>query len=287
MSLNQIKQGFTQSTSAQTMSRFDTIPTAKTAWLSSFVYQLIISEINTKNKNRFCYSGFITPNSNVILINKGSTYRKTPSKRAVINNIYMSSKETKKRTNRKSKVALEVFNFDGIQLPINAKKSGCYSEVLRSIAKQLMACYQMWGRVFILRFDLRQHAFQETSKEVSRFIAALRAYVKRKYKCQLGFVWAREQEKAKGQHYHVVVFLDGDKVRHPKIIAEKINSLWSDNTCGSRHVWWPKKKHYQNVTNEGGLKTAFYWISYLAKTRGKGYRPPQSKDFNTSRLKTV
>ena len=30
---------------------------------------------------------------------------------------------------------------------------------------------------------------------------------------------------------------------------------------------------------------AIYRISYLAKTRGKGYRDPQAKDYETSRLK--
>jgi hypothetical protein len=39
------------------------------------------------------------------------------------------------------------------------------------------------------------------------------------------------------------------------------------------------------VDNEQALQAAIYRISYLAKPRGKGYRPPQTKDYGCSRMK--
>ena len=36
--------------------------------------------------------------------------------------------------------------------------------------------------------------------------------LKRKYKlCRVGYIWVREQEKSKHQHYHLVLMIDGNK----------------------------------------------------------------------------
>jgi len=100
----------------------------------------------------------------------------------------------------------------------------------------------------------------------------------------VGFVWAREQEKAKKQHYHLAIFIDGVKIRHSKRLLEVITQKWDESDPRNHHKPVVKNPYYF-IDNEKVFKKAIYRLSYLAKTRGKGYRPAQSKDYSTSRLK--
>ncbi|GKT12614.1 MAG: hypothetical protein ISEC1_P1593 [Thiomicrorhabdus sp.] len=190
----------------------------------------------------------------------------------------------KKRTNRKTESHKEEIDIGGYTLPVNSKKSGCYLEMLQSMASQLVLCYEEWKRVFVYRFDLHQAEYTENSEHLSRFIRVLRGWVEREYKSKMGFAWVREQEKSKAQHYHVVVFIDGDNLQYSGKLGEKVKSVWEDDTCGARTV--PTiESPFHKVNSVDKLKEAFYRVSYMAKVRGKGFRPPQSKDFGTSRLK--
>ena len=99
----------------------------------------------------------------------------------------------------------------------------------------------------------------------------------------MGYIWVREQESAKQQHYHVVIFLDGDKIRHSSVIIKVIMETWENLKSGNT-VGYAKRCFY-NVSDSNSKADAIYRFSYLAKARGKGYRPPQSKDYGTSRLR--
>ena len=106
----------------------------------------------------------------------------------------------------------------------------------------------------------------------------------------IGHVWVREQEEAKQQHYHVALFLDGNKIQHPSKLLQLIKAKWYKHG----RVWIPKKEradddgcfYYiekKNFVEERGK--AIYRLSYLAKTRGKGYKDKQAKNYSVSRLK--
>ena len=92
----------------------------------------------------------------------------------------------------------------------------------------------------------------------------------------------REVERAKVQHYHLVLFLDGDKIRYPNKLTKHIKETWSDNgympTIKNPYYFLDKHNH-KEMRGE-----AINRISYLAKTRGKRYREPQTKDYGASRL---
>ena len=48
----------------------------------------------------------------------------------------------------------------------------------------------------------------------------------------------------------------------------------------------PKNCYYNVKRNDyNSLQDAIWRISYLAKTRGKGRKPKQAKDYSTSRIK--
>ena len=110
-------------------------------------------------------------------------------------------------------------------------------------------------------------------------------WIKRKYNTsRIGFGWAREQERAKQQHYHYALFLDGHKInRHWEITSRARTVL--DNLNGS--LWVPDNPTYMlNRSGKLEIQKAIYRISYLAKHRGKGmrYRPAQTKDYGASRI---
>jgi hypothetical protein len=195
-----------------------------------------------------------------------------------------SKGKLKSGTNRKAVTHKNEIEVLGYKLPVNSKKSGCYTQILHQMAEQLIICYEKWKRVFVYRFDFHQAFYTENSKQVSDFLRRLRSWIMREYTCQMGFVWVRELEKATVQHYHLVIFLDGDKIQHSAKLAARIRQMWADNTCGNRHM--PTIEHpFHKVKDSESLNKAFYRISYLAKARGKGLRPPQSKDFGCSRFK--
>ncbi|MFT6910275.1 MAG: hypothetical protein ACJAS1_007003, partial [Oleiphilaceae bacterium] len=100
---------------------------------------------------------------------------------------------------------------------------------------------------------------------------------------EIGSCWVREQERAKTQHYHFVLFLDGNLIRHSSKINEMVRAAWDDGTGTYTMPHIPRPYHF--VDSEDTMQDAIYRVSYLAKPRGKGYRPPQTKDFQCSRMK--
>ena len=118
----------------------------------------------------------------------------------------------------------------------------------------------------------------------SKFIKRTKQWISRNYKIKnIGYAWVRELERAKTQHYHLVLFLDGDKIQHPSKLIRRIKETWLDNG----HMPVIKNPFY--FIDKGNCKEerakAIDRLSYLAKTRGKGYRDPQAKDYGSSRLK--
>jgi hypothetical protein len=108
----------------------------------------------------------------------------------------------------------------------------------------------------------------------------------------IGHEWVREVETAKTQHYHVALFLDGNKIQHPSLLLQLIKAKWYKYG----RLWIPKKEH---VDDDGCFyfidkkkkdweeqrRKAIYRLSYLGKTRGKGYKDIQAKNYSVSRLK--
>jgi hypothetical protein len=91
------------------------------------------------------------------------------------------------------------------------------------------------------------------------------------------------QETAKKQHYHYALIIDGHKVNFPYEVTNKVKELWLQ-LDGSEY--FPHNCYY-NVKRDDyeSIQDAIWRISYLAKARGKGYKPDQVKNYGTSRIK--
>jgi len=190
-----------------------------------------------------------------------------------------------KRTHNRKRVIFEdTFLHNGKTYRVNSSKSGLYAEILKPMIEQFEIGLEKWRRVFVLRFDLHTHVFTKNNVRITAFRKRLFQKLKRYYGFkEIGSCWVREQERAKSQHYHFVLFLDGNLIRHSSIINEMIRAAWDD---GTGTYTMPHIKHpFHFVDREGITQEAMYRVSYLAKPRGKGYRPPQTKDFQCSRMK--
>ena len=191
----------------------------------------------------------------------------------------------KRTINRKRVIFEDTFLHNGKAYRVNSSKSGLYAEILKRIIEQFEIGLEKWRRVFVLRFDLHTHVFTKDNVRITAFRKRLFKKLKRRYGFkEIGSCWVREQERAKSQHYHCVLFLDGNLIRHSKAINEMIRAAWDD---GTGTYTMPHIKHpFHFVDREGVMQDAIYRVSYLAKPRGKGYRPPQTKDFQCSRMKS-
>ena len=149
---------------------------------------------------------------------------------------------------------------------------------------QFEIAVKKWPRLFVLRFDLHAHYYTDDNQRLSAFRKRLFMRLKRDYGFkEIGFCWAREKERAKSQHYHFILFLDGRLVRHSNRINELIRNAWDDGT-GAYHMPVIKRPYYFG-SGEQIRDEVVYRLSYLAKARGKGYRDKQAKDFQCSRMR--
>jgi len=189
------------------------------------------------------------------------------------------------KQNRKKEHYGSFLTINNEQLEINSSNIyGVYPVIINKMVEQLDLCIAKHKRVFVLRFDLHLNEYSDDNKEISKFMKAQVQRIQRKYKTKyVGYVWVREMERAKTQHYHCAFFIDGDKIRNSFRLNQQIKAKWYKS--GHRSVV-PKPYYYLDKHNMKEERAkVIYRLSYLAKVRGKGYRSPQAKDYSTSRLK--
>jgi hypothetical protein len=175
-----------------------------------------------------------------------------------------------------------VITVNGRTWWINSKVSGIYTTMMKSMIGQLDAMLSHHSRIHVVRFDLRQYEYTATNKRMTDFNARLIKWLKARYGLKrVGYMWVREQERKKHQHYHYALILDGHKVKHPSAVLDKVREIW-EHMDGSD---WRPKNCYYNVKRDDveSLQAAIWRVSYLAKGRGKGYKPAQTKNYGTSR----
>jgi hypothetical protein len=206
----------------------------------------------------------------------------------LISNNALSSKpkpKPKATSNRKYISFSETYNHNGVDYMVNSEPTGIYTYMMSRIIKQLDTAQKLWGRVLVVRIDLHQSEYTEDSKTVSWFFKHMVAKLKKRYHFdQVGYIWVREHERAKAQHYHCWFFLDGRKIKHSSKVITMAKETWVKNWAGNHHIPTTKKP-FRLIGSEEVKHEVIYWLSYACKGRGKGYRPPQSKDYGTSRLK--
>ena len=197
------------------------------------------------------------------------------------------SSRKKKTRNRKPISYSSIISHNDKSYQVNASKvgnQGIFTQILHKGIDQLEYAESKWKRVFVLFFNLHHKDYHtQNNKHISRFRKNLARRLEREYEInEVGYLWVREQERAKAQHYHFLLFLEGNKIRHSSKILRIVEATWK-NISASNHVPTLKNPFYF-MDSEEIKANVIYRMSYLAKTRGKGYRDKQVKDYSTSRL---
>ena len=166
---------------------------------------------------------------------------------------------------------------------VNSAGSGLLSVAIKKMIGQVDAMLSHHSKIHIIRFDLRVYEYTENNGIITAFNRRLHKWLKRKYNLKrVGFVWCRELEIAKQQHYHYALMIDGHKVNYPIEVNSKVKELWRQ-LDGSEY--FPDRCYYNIKRNDfDSIQAAIWRISYLAKARGKGYKPKQTKNYGTSRI---
>ena len=167
---------------------------------------------------------------------------------------------------------------------VNAQGSGLISHTIKAMINQVDAMLSHHSKLHIIRFDLRVYEYTDNNGIMTAFNRRLHKWLKRKYNLKrVGFIWCRELETAKQQHYHYALLVDGHKINHSFEINKKIKELWRQ-LDGSEY--FPDNCYY-NVKRDDyeSIQAAIWRISYLAKARGKRFKPAQTKNYGTSRVK--
>ena len=190
-----------------------------------------------------------------------------------------------KLKNRKTEYFKPLITINKEEFRINANSElGIYKQVLLRFNSQLDIAYSIHKRLLIYRFDLHLNNPSNDNKIVSRFLNRAKQKLKRNYGLdKIGYLWVREKENAKNQHYHLVLLLDGDKINHPSKLTKTLRIMWKSNGFMPtiQNPYYLMNKHNHEVIKQDVIER----VSYLAKVRGKGYRDSQAKDYQTSRLK--
>lgn len=166
---------------------------------------------------------------------------------------------------------------------VNSAKSGLITHAIKSMIGQIDAMLSHHSKIHIIRFDLRIYEYTQNNEIVTTFNRRLHKWLKRKYILKrIGFMWCRELETSKKQHYHYALLLDGHKINYPEEVNKKVKDIWRQ-LDGSEY--FPEHCYYNIKRNDyESIQAAIWRISYLAKTRGKGYKPQQTKNYGTSRI---
>ena len=167
---------------------------------------------------------------------------------------------------------------------INSSPSGCYTPMLKSMCEQLFNMHSYHARLLVCRFDLHQKLYTPDNKRITKFIRRAIRQLSSKYKVKhIGYSWVREQKVAEAQHYHFVLFIDGKKVNYPIKLNAILESIWGDMSGSFRR---PDNCFYLCHRNDQEtINDVIYRISYFAKAVDKDKKPPQTKNYNSSRIK--
>ena len=197
------------------------------------------------------------------------------------------------------------FVHDDHQYPINTRTgSGVRQDILMAMITELKAMQRRYSRVFLTRFDL--HLPEFTSADVGN--EYIRQLFKRLRSClasnnnglsepiiDFAYGWVCEQEKASQPHYHCWIALPHRSVRWfgtpERGIAGIITEIWMKLTGGKATLVNLAKAtkdypdHYViHREHPSSLEGPVFWLSYLAKERGKAQTGKGTRMYSTSKL---
>jgi len=179
----------------------------------------------------------------------------------------------------------ESYYYSDFEWQIMSIEEGINKKIMNKMFDQLATVINQHSKVFLVRFDVRLYVSSKTNILISKFRNLLNRKIQKKYNCKTGYIWVREQTlTAEHPHYHYAVFLNGHNIRKSfglKPLIEHVCYLLVNIS-----VYFPDNNSYMIKRDDlASIQQAIYRLSYLAKNQTKGFRAPQTSDYQTSRLK--
>ena len=152
--------------------------------------------------------------------------------------------------------------------------------------EQLGVLLSHHNRVFVFLAVFHVHDYSPHNQLFSRLMRKLVKRLKAKYNFKrVGYLWVREHGKRAAQHYHLALFLDGSKVQYPQGVFGLCVGIW-EGWNQPRPAFTQGRCYYMLKRGDAATyQSAFYHLSYYAKTNTKGNRPSHTNDYSTSRIK--
>ena len=197
-------------------------------------------------------------------------------------------------------------------LPINASPTTpCHGEILDRTKDIMDYMVSAHSKVFFVRLDFRYPQDYTIPPGNQVFVDFLENFIQNLKRLGLDpyRFWAREQSVTERPHYHVCLFLNGNKVQSIYGLCTKAEELWQlalkpDNDDQSkgmpeRLVWDCTKDRHGNPQQNGimirrgapdydvAFQDCYHWSSYLAKTRSKELIPNGTKRFGASHVPVI
>ena len=163
-----------------------------------------------------------------------------------------------------------------------------YKPRIRSSICNLLHNYlERHNKSLIIRFCVRfptEH--QPGRKEISRFIETLKHELQKNY-LDPSYIWVREQVTSEHPHFHVVFFVNGNKVQNPTAIYQLAEMLWNV-TLNTNYGGLVEFERYCSVRKcdydyPQQLEYAINMLSYIAKDFSKGPINDGYRDFGMTR----
>ena len=191
--------------------------------------------------------------------------------------------------------------FDGYPLlPMHDNESGYYRVILEKIQTRMDYCLTHYGKTLLVRLLIRYPTLLKAGEDNRCFQYFIEEY--RRALSSAGYrphyLWAREQANAENCHYHLLLWLDGNRIRYFNNPTQA-NAIWRSSllkfygydapesglieVCHAEYSGVPMNHGILFSQEDESLTVeAFRLSSYLAKVHTKGSAPYHVREYGCS-----
>ena len=177
-----------------------------------------------------------------------------------------------------------IINTDSYDINTGKNKHSCFTNILDTLHAQMQAMLSHHNKIIVVRVDLHCEKYTPCNIELSRFMCKVRKRLYSHYKCtRFGYLWVREQERSKSQHYHLMLIIDANKIQYPSALLSCLQERWSvrrhPRPCVPKNCFC--KVH---CGDDKAFDEECYRCSYLVKERDKSHSGSFDNDYSGSRV---
>lgn len=161
------------------------------------------------------------------------------------------------------------FVYHDILWPVLMGEADQDPKMLKRIFDTVGEVSALSSRFLAVRYDLHLPEYQTDNRIMEQFHRKLFVRLRRQYPGSFNsYLWVREKDSARAQHYHYVLMMDGNHIRYPSKLTEQVKQCWALVAGGT--VWVPENCFY--FVEKDDLDTyskLMLRLSYLGKRRTK------------------